>query len=39
MGPLATVDFIYQIIATTPAECDQHHIPLIVQQISQIADR
>jgi aspartate racemase len=39
MGPLATVDFLYQIIAATPAECDQDHIPLIVHQIPQIADR
>jgi aspartate racemase len=39
MGPLATVDFLYQIIAATPAKCDQDHIPLIVHQVPQIADR
>jgi len=39
MGPLATVDFLYQIIAATPAGCDQDHIPLIVHQVPQIADR
>jgi aspartate racemase len=39
MGPLATVDFLQQIIAATPAQCDQDHIPLIVHQIPQIADR
>lgn len=39
MGPLATVDFMQKIIALTPAEQDQQHIPLIVHSVPQIPDR
>ncbi|MCX5591833.1 aspartate/glutamate racemase family protein [Alcaligenes endophyticus] len=39
MGPLATVDFMQKIIALTPAEEDQQHIPLIVHSVPQIPDR
>jgi len=39
MGPLATVDFMTKIIESTPASCDQEHIPMIVSCIPQIPDR
>jgi aspartate racemase len=39
MGPLATVDFLSKVIALTPAECDQEHVPLLVHQVPQIPDR
>nr|WP_255532942.1 amino acid racemase [Polynucleobacter sp. CS-Odin-A6] len=39
MGPLATVDFMTKVIESTPASCDQDHIPLIVSCIPQIPDR
>ena len=39
MGPLATADFMRKVIAATPAERDQDHIPMIVYSVPQIADR
>ena len=39
MGPLATVDFMTKVIESTPASCDQEHIPMIVSCIPQIPDR
>jgi aspartate racemase len=39
MGPLATVDFLHKVIASTPASCDQQHVPMIVHQVPQIPDR
>lgn len=39
MGPLATVDFVGKIIASTPATSDQEHVPLLIASIPQIPDR
>lgn len=39
MGPLATIDFMQKVIAATPAERDQDHVPLIVYSVPQIPDR
>lgn len=29
MGALATVDFLQKLVTSTPASCDQEHIPLL----------
>lgn len=39
MGPLATVDFFSKIIAATPATCDEHHVPLLIQSDPRIPAR
>lgn len=39
MGPLATVDFLHKLVATTPAQCDQDHVPTVVWNLPQIPDR
>ena len=39
MGPLATVDFLAKLIAVTPAEFDQDHIPTIIYSAPYIPDR
>lgn len=39
MGPLATLDFFQKMIAATPAQCDQEHVPVIISSIPQIPDR
>lgn len=39
MGPMATIDFMSKVIASTPAHCDQSHVPMIVHQVPQIPDR
>jgi aspartate racemase len=39
MGPLATVDFLRKLVLTTPATCDQDHIPLVVRFCPEIPDR
>ncbi|MSO54147.1 MAG: aspartate/glutamate racemase family protein [Rhodospirillales bacterium] len=39
MGPLATADFMRKVIAATPAERDQDHIPMVVYSVPQIPDR
>ena len=33
MGPLATVDFLHKVVASTPATCDQDHVPLLVWNV------
>lgn len=39
MGPLATLDLQQKILAATRAERDQDHLPVVVWNIPQIADR
>lgn len=39
MGPLATVDFLKKLVAATPAERDQDHIPVVVYSVPQVPDR
>jgi len=39
VGPAATVDFMGKIVRNTPAQRDQDHIQLIVEQNPQIPDR
>jgi aspartate racemase len=39
MGPLATIDFMHKVLAATPADADQDHVPLIVSSIPQVPDR
>ena len=39
MGPMATVDLMKKIILATPASKDQEHIPMLVDNNSQIPDR
>lgn len=39
MGPQATIDLYQRIINTTPAQCDQDHIPVIIDSYPQIEDR
>ncbi len=39
MGPAATVDLMQKILAATPVERDQDHIPLIVWNVPQIPPR
>lgn len=39
MGPLATADFMAKVIALTPAERDQDHVPMIVYSVPQVPDR
>jgi aspartate racemase len=39
MGPMATVDFLAKVVASTPAACDQEHVPLLAYQFPQIPDR
>jgi aspartate racemase len=39
MGPLATADFMAKIVAVTPAESDQDHVPVVVSSIPQVPDR
>ncbi|MET3207860.1 UNVERIFIED_CONTAM: aspartate racemase [Paenibacillus sp. PvR008] len=39
MGPLATVDLMNKIIRLTPAQSDQDHIHMIVDNYPQIPDR
>jgi aspartate racemase len=39
MGPLATVDFMHKLLAATPADADQDHVPVIVSSIPQVPDR
>jgi aspartate racemase len=39
MGPEATVDFMAKVIALTPAERDQDHIHMLVDQNPQVPDR
>jgi aspartate racemase len=39
MGPAATVDFYGKLIAATPAQSDQEHLPVLIHGIPQIPDR
>lgn len=39
VGPAATVDFIHKILQSTPAQRDQEHLKLVVEQNPQIPDR
>ncbi|MDR0578112.1 MAG: amino acid racemase [Candidatus Accumulibacter sp.] len=39
MGPLATVDFLHKVVASTPASRDQDHVPMLVWNVPQIPDR
>jgi aspartate racemase len=39
VGPAATVDFIGKVVAHTPADNDQQHIKMVVEQNPQIPDR
>ncbi|GJD97346.1 aspartate/glutamate racemase family protein [Methylobacterium iners] len=39
MGALATVDFLGKLVRSTPAMCDQDHIPMIVRFAPSIPDR
>jgi aspartate racemase len=39
MGPMATVDLMKKIILATPASKDREHIPMLVDNNSQIPDR
>ena len=39
MGPLATIDFMHKVLAATPAETDQDHVPVIVSSSPQVPDR
>jgi aspartate racemase len=39
VGPAATVDFLDKIVRNTPAQRDQEHIKVVVEQNPQIPDR
>jgi aspartate racemase len=39
MGPAATVDFYSKLVAGTPAERDQDHLPVFIHAVPQIPDR
>ena len=39
MGPLATIDFMHKVLAATPADTDQDHLPMLVSSIPQVPDR
>jgi aspartate racemase len=39
MGPAATVDFYGKLVAGTPAERDQDHLPVFIHAVPQIPDR
>ncbi len=39
MGPLATMDFVTKVIRFTQASRDQEHIPMIIDNRTQIPDR
>jgi aspartate racemase len=39
MGPEATVDFMARVIALTPADSDQAHVPMLVYNNPQVPDR
>jgi aspartate racemase len=39
VGPAATVDFLSKLVRSTPAECDQDHIKVLLEQNPQIPDR
>jgi aspartate racemase len=39
MGPAATVELFRRIVAQTPAQCDQDHIPIVIDSNPKIPDR
>lgn len=39
MGPLATLDFQHQLLEATDAGSDQQHLPSVVWNVPQVADR
>ncbi len=39
MGPAATVDFLAKLVALTPANCDQQHLPVLVANLPHVPDR
>src|SRR5690606_16817527 len=39
MGPAATGDLFQKIVAATPAETDQDHIPVIIHSDPRVPDR
>jgi aspartate racemase len=39
MGPLATVDFLDQVVRLTDASCDQEHLPMVVANLPHTPDR
>ena len=39
MGPLATVDLFNKIVIHTDSNCDQEHIPILIDNNTQIPDR
>lgn len=39
MGPLASAEFLRQLVEFTPASCDQEHLPVILRSVPQIPDR
>lgn len=39
MGPMASVDMFQKFVQSTPANCDQAHIPIIISSIPDIPDR
>ena len=39
MGPAATVDFISKVIALTDADCDQDHVPMLVDHNPCVPNR
>ncbi len=39
MGPAATVELFRRIVLLTPAQCDQDHIPIVIDNNPKIPDR
>ena len=39
MGPRATADFLNKVIAATPAEHDDEHVPLLISNDPRIPRR
>src|SRR5439155_463262 len=39
MGPLATADFFAKLIQETPAQCDEDHVPVLIQSDPRIPRR
>jgi aspartate racemase len=39
MGPLASAEFLRQLVEFTPASCDQEHLPVMLRSVPQIPDR
>jgi aspartate racemase len=39
LGPAATADFMQKLVAVTPVQCDQDHLPSLVLNLPQTPDR